>query len=247
MQDDNGLSGFLCFHQVLHSKMKSEGSYLLESPNKTVAWAWNLFWLYQHSVSKFKQQRVKQISLALHHQHCRFIWLTDEHKIISNSFSASKQMKHHLGLNWMGSVVPGPLCFSTFACNTWRSSHTRLNIGQLSAVRRDGGAELHLQEDNRVPLSQAVYTLFATKSGHVEGGPALKQARLCESLRVCTYGCRGSNLGCAGGYSLFDMIDSPCSLQRAETTATFSAVCLSKSGGGVHPLGSLQSFSILSL
>lgn len=66
-------------------------------------------------------------------------------------------------------------------------------------------------------------------------GPALKQARLCESLRVCTYGCRGSNLECAGGYGLFDMIDSPCSSERVETSATYSGVCLSKPGGWGAP------------
>ncbi len=44
-----------------------------------------------------------------------------------------------------------------------------LDVDQLSAVRQVGGAELHLQEDNRVPLSRGVYTLSASESGQVEG------------------------------------------------------------------------------
>lgn len=68
-------------------------------------------------------------------------------------------------------------------------------------------------------------------------GPALEQAELCERVRVCTYGCGGSNLECAGGDGLSDMIDSPFSLQRVEPSATYFAVCLLKSGGGDAPPG----------
>lgn len=81
-------------------------------------------------------------------------------------------------------------------------------------ARQDRGAELHLHEDDRVPLSQGVYTLSLPPRAVKWKGPALKQARLCECAGVWVYVCRGSNLECAGGYDLFDMIDFP--LQTAK-------------------------------
>jgi len=60
----------------------------------------------------FKQKRVKQISLALHHRHCWLIWLTDEYEIISNPFSASKHMKHWPALGRIEGVISELLCFS---------------------------------------------------------------------------------------------------------------------------------------
>lgn len=61
----------------------------------------------------------------------------------------------------------------------------RLGVSQLSAVTQVGGAELHLQEDNRVPLSQGVYTLPATKSGQVEGASLWAGMLVWERMCVC--------------------------------------------------------------
>lgn len=72
-------------------------------------------------------------------------------------------------------------------------------------------------------------------------GPALEQACLCECVCLCVYVCTGCNLECAGGYGLFDVTDSLCSLQSQEGAsqhpATCPAVYLPKSSGGLHPLG----------
>lgn len=80
--------------------------------------------------------------------------------------------------------------------------------------------------------------------------PALEQACSCECLQyVCVYA--ESNLECAGGCGLFDVIDSLCSLQSQEGAsqhpATCPAVYLPKSGGRFHPLGLPQPLSPLTV
>lgn len=73
--------------------------------------------------------------------------------------------KHSMAFDKMDAVIPGLLGFSPSACRTWRRRHT-------GAGCASGEAELHLYQDNRVPLSQEVYTLSATESGQVEeAGP----------------------------------------------------------------------------
>lgn len=98
---------------------------------------WSGFWICSGFISAlsviFKQQRAKQITLALHRWHCWLIWLTDEYKIICNSFSVSKQMKHRPALVWMEGVGSSTALLFTSVCRTWRSRRMRLDVGQLSA------------------------------------------------------------------------------------------------------------------
>lgn len=196
----------------------------------------------------FKQQRAKQISLALHRRRCWLIWLTDEYKIISNSFGTSKQMKHRPALGWMEGVVPGSLGFSPLlvghegrsARGSMRASsqHRDRMEGLSSISRRTTECHCHREYIPSLPPRAVKWKR-----------PALEQARLCECECVCVYVyvCRGSNLECAGGYGLFDVIDSLCSLQSQEGAsqhpATCPAVYLPKSGGGLHPLGLPQTLS----
>lgn len=79
------------------------------------------------------------------------------------------------------------------------------NFGQV------GAAEIHLQ-DNRVSLSQGVYTLSVAESGQVERVQPLSR-HTCVNVDVCL--CSRSNLEGAGGCSLFDVINSLCSLLAA--------------------------------
>lgn len=132
----------------------------------------------------FKQQRAKQISLALHRRHCWLIWLTDEYKIISNSFGTSKQMKHRPALGWMEGVVPGSLGFSPLlvghegrsARGSMRaSSRHRDRMEGLSSISRRT-TECHCHRDYIPSLPPR-----AVKWKR----PALEQARLCECECVC--------------------------------------------------------------
>lgn len=81
----------------------------------------------------------------------------------------------------------------------------RLHFGQV------GAAEIHLQ-DNKVSLSQGVYTLSVAESGQVERAQPLSR-HTCVIVDVCL--CSRSNLEGAGGCSLFDVINSLCSLLAA--------------------------------
>lgn len=85
-------------------------------------------------------------------------------------------------------------------------SMLRLHFDQV------GEAEIHLQEDNRVSLSQGVYTLSVAESGQVERVQPLSR-HTGAHLYVCL--CSRSNLEAAGGCSLFDVINSLCSLLAA--------------------------------
>lgn len=61
-------------------------------------------------------------------------------------------------------------------------------------------------------LSQGVYTPVFAEGGQVERVQPLSR-HTCANVYVCL--CSRSNLEAAGGYSLFDMIDSLCSLLAA--------------------------------
>lgn len=61
-------------------------------------------------------------------------------------------------------------------------------------------------------LSQGVYTPVFAEGGQVERVQPLSR-HTCVNVYVCL--CSSSNLEAAGGYSLFDMIDSLCSLLAA--------------------------------
>lgn len=229
------------------------------NPGGTICWnlpmkQWPELWICLGFISTlsviFKQQRAKQISLALHRRHCWLIWLTDEYKIISNSFRTSKQMKHRPALGWMEGVVPGSLGFSPLLVghegrstrgSMRASSRHRDRMEGLSSIsRRTTECHCHREYIPSLPPRAVKWKR-----------PALEQARLCECVCVCAYVCRGSNLECAGGYGLFDVIDSLCSLQSQEGAsqhpATCPAVYLPKSGGGLHPLGLPQTLSPLTI
>lgn len=64
----------------------------------------------------------------------------------------------------------------------------------------------------RVSLSQGVYTLAFAESIQVERVQPLSR-HTCVTVYVCLRS--RSNLEAAGGYSLFDVINSPCSLLAA--------------------------------
>lgn len=198
---------------------------------------WSGFWICSGFISAlsviFKQQRAKQISLALHCWHCWLIWLTDEYKMICNSFSVSKQMKRRPALVWMEGVA---LLF-TSACRTRRSRRMRLDVGQLSAGWRGWAPSPGGQQSATVKGS--IYPRCHRERSSGRGQPLSSHG--CVNVCVCVHLCRGSNLLCAGGYSLFQMIDSLCSLyclkEGSQHPATYTAVYLPKSSGGILSLG----------
>ena len=101
---------------------------------------------------------------------------------------------------------PGSFGVSPLLLGHEGRSMLRLHVGW------GGEAGIHLQEDNRVSLSQGVYTLAFGESGQVERVQPLSR-HTCVNVSVCL--CSRSNLEAAGGYSLFDVINSPCSLLAA--------------------------------
>lgn len=110
-------------------------------------------------------------------------------------------------INWweVGGLILGSFSFSPLLIGREGGSMLRLHFGQV------GVAEMHLQ-DNRVWLSQRVYTLSVAESGQVERVQPLSR-HTCVNVDVCL--CRRSNLEGAGGCSLFDVINSLCSLLAA--------------------------------
>lgn len=168
----------------------------------------------------FKQQQEKQISLALHCRHCWLIWLTDEYKIISNSFRTDKQMKHCLALNLMENVIPNSVCFPPLLVG--HKGHSPRGSVRVPALRTETVRRGWASSPGGRPLSQGVYTLSLPPRAVKWKGTALEQARLCACADVWSYVCRGSNLECAGGYGLFDMTDSP--LQTAKPGESQSTV-----------------------
>lgn len=233
---------------MAQTELQSKGNTLLASLEEPMVGVW--ICLSFNSTVIFKQDQAKQISLALHWRHCWLIWLTDEYKMISNLFRTSKLRKHRPACCWMQGVIPGSLRFSTrlvgheghsTRCSAWASSRQWGRLEGLSSISRRT-TECHCHGEY-IPslLPRAVKWK----------GPALEQACLCECVCVCAYVCGGSNLECAGGYGLFDVIDSLCSLQSQEGAsqhpATCPAVYLPKSGGGLHPLGLPQPHSPLTV
>lgn len=102
--------------------------------------------------------------------------------------------------------ILGSFGFSPLLTEHEGHSMLRLHVGQ------GGEAGLHLQEDNRVSLSQGVHTLAFGESGQVERVQPLSR-HTCVNGHVCL--CSRSNLQAAGGYSLSDVINSRCSLLAA--------------------------------
>lgn len=102
--------------------------------------------------------------------------------------------------------IPGSFSFSPLLTRHEGRSMLRPHVGQ------GGEAGIHLQEDNRVSLSQGVYTLAYAESGQVERVQPLSR-HTCVNVYVCL--CSRSNLEAAGGYSLSDVINSLCSLLAA--------------------------------
>lgn len=87
--------------------------------------------------------------------------------------------------------------------------HSAFHLCPSWRLQQVGEAEIHLQEDNRVSLSQGVYTLYIAESGQVERVQPLSR-HTCMNVDMCL--CSRSNLEGAGGCSLFDVINSLCSL-----------------------------------
>lgn len=106
----------------------------------------------------------------------------------------------------LGVFIPGSFSFSPLLIGHEIRCMLRLQVGQ------GGEAGIHLQEDNRVSLSQGVYTLAFAESSQVERVQPLSR-HTCVNVYVCL--CSRSNLEAAGGYSLFDVINSLCSLLAA--------------------------------
>lgn len=117
----------------------------------------------------------------------------------------------------------------TSACMTWRSQHTRQDVRTLSAAKegwRGWAPSPGGQQSATVTGSRPSLPPRAVKWK----GPALEQAHLWECVCVCECVCRGSNLVCAGGYGLFDVINSLCSSEKpggSQSTSCHMPHCLS--------------------
>lgn len=168
-------------------KWNPRGAIFWDLPMKQWPELWICFGFISTLSVIFKQQRAKQISLALHCRHCWLIWLTDEYKIISNSFSADKQMKHRLALNLIGSVIPGSVCFPPLLVG--HEGHSARGSVRGPALCAEAGRRGWASSPGgqSATVTGSIYPLSATESGQVEGASpwAGTVVWMCWCVSVC--------------------------------------------------------------